>query len=130
MRAFKQKFWFRKSLTLLLRLKSCSARGASHHPIFMRNCPTSSHTFLVLSTQWMSFSFRETRKWSQSKISSHYFCLWYKSRELRDKGNSRFPCVTPVVETLFIYLLIYLFTYLFIYLFIYLLYFRLEQPGW
>ena len=28
--------------------------GASHHPAFMGNCPTISHTFLVLSTQWMS----------------------------------------------------------------------------
>ena len=28
--------------------------GASHHPAFMGNCPTISHTFLVLSTQWIS----------------------------------------------------------------------------
>ena len=25
-----------------------------HHPTFMGNCPTNCHTFLVLSTQWMS----------------------------------------------------------------------------
>ena len=29
---------------LMLRLKSRSARGASHHPAFMRNCLTISHT--------------------------------------------------------------------------------------
>ena len=29
--------------------------GASHHPAFMGNCPTITHRFLVLSTQWMSF---------------------------------------------------------------------------
>ena len=29
-------------------------RSASHRPAFMGNCPTISHTFLVLSTQWMS----------------------------------------------------------------------------
>ena len=29
-------------------------RRASHRPAFMGNCTTISHTFLVLSTQWMS----------------------------------------------------------------------------
>ena len=29
--------------------------GASHHPAFLGNCPTITHTFLVLSTPWMSF---------------------------------------------------------------------------
>ena len=41
-------------LCILLRLKSRSVRRASHHPIFMGNCPVIGHTFLVLSTQWMS----------------------------------------------------------------------------
>ena len=35
---------------LLLRLKFRSARGAFHHPAFMGNCPTISHTFFALST--------------------------------------------------------------------------------
>ena len=29
-------------------------RRASHCPAFMGNCPAISHTFLVLSTQWIS----------------------------------------------------------------------------
>ena len=29
-------------------------RGLSQHPAFMGNCSTISHTFSVLSTQWMS----------------------------------------------------------------------------
>ena len=36
-----------------------SARGASHHPALMGNCPTISHTFLVLSTQLVSSPSRE-----------------------------------------------------------------------
>ena len=32
-------------LCILLRLKSRSVRGASHHPIFMGNCPAIGHTF-------------------------------------------------------------------------------------
>ena len=39
---------------LLLRLKSRSVRGTSHHLSFICNCPTVSHKVLVLSTQWMS----------------------------------------------------------------------------
>ena len=30
-----------------------------------------------------------------------YFHVWCKSRELRGRGNSRFPCVAPVVESFF-----------------------------
>ena len=32
-------------------------------------------------------------------ISSHCFCVWCESRELRIKGSSRSPCVNSVVET-------------------------------
>ena len=39
---------------ILLRLKSRSVRRASYYPAFMGNSPTISHTFLVLSTQWIS----------------------------------------------------------------------------
>ena len=44
--------------------------GASHHTVFMDNCPTMNHTVLALSTQWMS-------------SAGHW--------------RSRFPFVTPVV---------------------------------
>ena len=39
---------------LLLRLKSRSTRGASHHTAFMDNWQTINHTFLVLPTQCVS----------------------------------------------------------------------------
>ena len=41
------------SYLILLRSER-SKRGASHHLAFMNNCPTISHTFFALSTQWMS----------------------------------------------------------------------------
>ena len=41
------------------------------------------------------------RTWDQSKISSYCFCVWCKSRELGSRGSSRFPCVTPVLETFY-----------------------------
>ena len=28
-----------------------------------------------------------------------WFCVWCKSRELRDRVSPRFPCVTPVMES-------------------------------
>ena len=43
-----------ESSCLLLRLNSRSTKGAFHHPDFMGSCPTTSHTFFVLSTKWMS----------------------------------------------------------------------------
>ena len=43
-----------KLFCLLLQRKSWSKRGASHHPAFMGNCPTISHTFSALSTQWVN----------------------------------------------------------------------------
>ena len=43
-----------RMVCILLWLKCWSARGASHHPALMGNFPIISHTFLVLSTQWMS----------------------------------------------------------------------------
>ena len=39
---------------MVVHIDSAKMRGASHHPAFKGNCPTISHTFLVLSTQWMS----------------------------------------------------------------------------
>ena len=49
-------------MCILLRLKSCSARGASHYSVFMWSGLTISHTFLALPTQWMN---------SPSRISEH-----------------------------------------------------------
>ena len=83
---------------ILLRLKSRRVKGGSHHPAFMGNYPTISHTFLVLSAQWMS-SPNEMRTWGQSKSSSFCFCVRCESTKLGGRGNSRFPCVTPVVKT-------------------------------
>ena len=42
---FKTMTTFAESLCLLLRLKSQSARGASRHSAFMKNCPTISQTW-------------------------------------------------------------------------------------
>ena len=51
---------------------------------------------------WNVFLFllllKEMRTWGQSKISSCCFCVWCKSRESRDRGSSKFPCVIPVVK--------------------------------
>ena len=44
-------------------------------------------------------SFKEMKIWCQSKISTYCFCVWCELRELGGGGSSRFPCVTPVVET-------------------------------
>ena len=38
----------------MLRLEPWRARGASYHPAFVGNWPTVIHTFLSLSTHWMS----------------------------------------------------------------------------
>ena len=45
------------------------------------------------------FSFKKMRTWGQSKISYSCICVWCKSGEFRRRRSSRFPCVTPVVET-------------------------------
>ena len=50
--------------------KLLEQEGASHHPVFLGNCPTIGHTFLALSTQWMSFP---SRKWRRG-VSPRY-CL-------------------------------------------------------
>ena len=64
---------------LLLRLNSRSARGASHHPVFMGNCPTISRTFFSPIYSVDEFYLREMRVWSQSKISSYVFFIWCES---------------------------------------------------
>ena len=84
---------------LLLRQRSRSAWGASHHSAFIGNCPTISHTFFSLIYQVYEFSLKEKRTWGQSKISSYCFFVWFESRGLGSNGSSRFPCVTVAVET-------------------------------
>ena len=61
-------------------LKSQSARGVSHHPPFMGNCPIISHTFFSLIYPVDEFSLKEIRMWGQSKILSYYFFVWCKPR--------------------------------------------------
>ena len=48
---------------LLLQWKAQSVRGASHHPAFMGNCQTISHTFYSLDYPVDEFSLKEMRMW-------------------------------------------------------------------
>ena len=45
------------------------------------------------------FSFKEMRTRGWSNITFHCICVWCKSGELGGRRCSRFPCVTPVVES-------------------------------
>ena len=47
----------------------------------------------------MSVLHKEMRTQGQSKISSCYFCVWCKSRELEGRGSLKFPCVIPNLES-------------------------------
>ena len=67
--------------SLLRRLKSRSARVASHHLTFMGNCWTVSHMFYSLIFLMDEFSLKEIRTWGWSKISSCFF-VWCKSTSL------------------------------------------------
>ena len=42
----------------------------------------------------MSVLLKEMRMQGQSKISSCYFCVWRKSRELEGRGSLKLLCVT------------------------------------
>ena len=88
------------SFVFLLQLKSWSARGAFYHPDFMGYWPTISHTFLTLSTQWVSSP--PSRKWSRG-VSPRFhriiLCLVWIKRIRQGQGSLGFSCVTPVVET-------------------------------
>ena len=68
-------------------------RGASHHPVFMGNCPTIGHMFLALSTQWMSFPSRQWRHGVSPRYHLIVLCLvWIK--RIRRQGE-----FTPLVQT-------------------------------
>ena len=79
------------------------------HPAFMGICRTISRTcqpyliYLVDGFFMLSFLvlIKETKTWSEFKISSCCFCVWCKSRELGVRESSRFSPVTPVVESFF-----------------------------
>ena len=53
---------FKLGVLAMLRLKPWSAKGASYHPAFVGNWPTVIHTFLALSTHWMSSPSRQWRR--------------------------------------------------------------------
>ena len=64
---------------LCLWLKYWSLRGAFHHPAFICNSPTVSHTFLALSTQWMNSPSREWRREFSPRFHLIVLCLvWIK----------------------------------------------------
>ena len=56
-------------------------------------------TRFSFASQVDEFSLKEMRMWDQSNITSHCICFWCQSGELGGRRSSRFPCVTPVVET-------------------------------
>ena len=72
----------------MLRLTSRSARGASHHPAFMGNCLTISHTFFNLIYPVDKFALKEMRMWDQSKILSCFFVWCESSLLLQLKSRS------------------------------------------
>ena len=72
--------------------------------VFMGNRPTISHTCcpylpsrLSLFSSLVLLKEMRTREWS--RISSCYFYVSCKSKELGGRGSPRFSCVTPVVES-------------------------------
>ena len=75
-------------LCLLLWLKSRSARGASHNPVFMGNCPTIGQTFLALSTQLMSFPLRKWRRDVSPRYHLILLCLVWIKRMRRQEELS------------------------------------------
>ena len=75
---------------LLLWLTSRSARWASHHPTFIGNCPIISHSFLALSTQWMS---SPSRKWGCG-VSPRFHLIVFVfgvNKRIRRQGKSKIP---------------------------------------
>ena len=79
----------------MLQLKLWSARGESHQPLIWA---TVIHTFFSLIHPVDEFSFKEMSiMLGQPKISSCCLCVWYKSKELRGRGSTRFP--TSIVES-------------------------------
>ena len=59
------------------------------------------------------FFLKEMRAWRQYNILFYCFCVWCESRESGGRGSSKFPFVTPVVETSSIIIIIIIIIYLF-----------------
>ena len=73
--------------------------GESHHPAFIGNCPTISHTLLVLSIYPVDeFSLNKNEDLGSVQNFALLFLIWCESRELGDRRSSGFPCVKPVVR--------------------------------
>ena len=82
--------WF----CLIRQLKSWSLRGASHHLAFMGNCPTISHTFLALFTQWVSSP--PSRKWRRGVCPRFYLIVLCLVKVKRiEKGEFRILMCNP-----------------------------------
>ena len=75
--------------SVLLRLKSWSANGASHHSAFMSRRPTISHRFLAsFGYPVNEFSFKEMRTWgSVQDYILLYLCLVWTRRNRREELN-------------------------------------------
>ena len=81
---------------LCLWLKYRSARGASHHPAFIDNCPTVRHTFLALSTQWMSSLSMVWRRGVSPRFYLIVLCLVWINRIRRQDEFKILLCNTSV----------------------------------
>ena len=62
-------------MCILLRLKSWSARGASHHSVFMGN------GLFSVAYPVDEFSFKDMRTWDRFKIKSYCIGVWFESGE-------------------------------------------------
>ena len=81
----------------------CSLLFARCSLAFMGNGPAISHTCYPYLPSRLSLFLslvllKEMRKRGESKISSCWFCVLCKSKELGGRGKPRFPCITPVME--------------------------------
>ena len=77
--------------SILLRLKSRSTKGAPHHSAFIGSCPATSHLFLALATQWMSFPSRKWERGVGPRLHLIVF-VWCESGEIGRRRGSRFLC--------------------------------------
>ena len=64
----------------MLQVKPWNARGPFHHLAFMGNYYKHVFTHIKPEDQ---FSFKETMKWGQFKISSGWVCVWCESKEIK-----------------------------------------------
>ena len=60
-------------IDILIRLKSCSARGASHYSAFKDSRQAIGHTLLAFPAQWMS---SPSRKWERRASTSLHLIVF------------------------------------------------------